>query len=176
MTSPPSTFAVARPSSLAPSSTCLRHPLRSRLNCIAKKNGRRRGVPISCPRGLLPPVFMRLGSILLSTMEQLRNRRRIVERNLSNGSLLARHGPRNLSFECAHAENTLHIIFCHLLPHLCCRRYHEPKPLTVPLQLRGEMVLSAVANPLTPAQSSLVPCGKRLQILHRIVFGHFAVL
>jgi hypothetical protein len=37
MTSPPSAFAVARPSSLAPSSICLRHPSRSRLNCIAKE-------------------------------------------------------------------------------------------------------------------------------------------
>src|SRR5581483_4303242 len=34
MTSSPSTFAVARPSSLAPSSICLRHPSRSSLKDV----------------------------------------------------------------------------------------------------------------------------------------------
>src|ERR1700722_10794226 len=62
-------------------------------------------------------------------MKQFRNGRRIVERNVSNGSLFARPGPRDFSFvlKRASAENTLHIIFCHLFTHLCCRRYHEAK-------------------------------------------------
>src|SRR5579883_992884 len=62
-------------------------------------------------------------------MEQFRNRRRIVERNVSNGSLFARPGARDLSFVVKRAgtENTLQRMWWYLLTHLCCKRYHEPK-------------------------------------------------
>jgi hypothetical protein len=59
-----------------------------------------------------PAVYQLWLHLIEHFIEQFWNRRRIVERNISNGSLLARLAPRDLSFERARAENALHIIFC----------------------------------------------------------------